>query len=343
MHVLELLYYAAFQAKKSYALSHRKHLPARVISIGNITLGGTGKTPAVIAVAEEARRRGFSPAILTRGYKGKAKGPCFVSMGGRPLLSVGDAGDEPYLMAERLHDVPIVKSSDRFSGGLFALREARKRRAGEKPPLTPDMFILDDGFQHWGLYRDKDIVLIDAGNPFGNRLLLPLGTLREPPSSLAQADIILLTKCPADRGGAGLNEVVAEVQRYNSSAPVYFAGHEPAAIRDLSGAARPADWLAGKRVFGFCALGRPGSFLQTLETAGADVAGFRRFRDHFRYDASDIRSIRAEAAEGRAEWIVTTEKDIIKIRHLDLPDNTLVVEIAFTVDRAFFDDVFGIH
>jgi tetraacyldisaccharide 4'-kinase len=137
-------------------------LPAKVISIGNITLGGTGKTPAVIALAREARKRGLNPCVLTRGYKGKAKDTCFISKGEGPLLDAEQAGDEAFLMAEVLKGVTIVKGSDRFRAGIMAL-EYDQLAIVNLPQSR--LFLLDDGFQHWRLHRDIDVLLIDATNP----------------------------------------------------------------------------------------------------------------------------------------------------------------------------------
>src|SRR5271157_4150100 len=174
MTPLEFLYYTGYALKKQRSLRLQRRLPYPVISIGNITVGGTGKTPATIAVAEESKRRGFSPVILTRGYKGRVKGPCVVSpknlpvrnyLGdpGKVIQTVKDAGDEPVLMAGRLKGVPVIKSAGRYEGGIFALQSFSFAAS------APFIFILDDGFQHWRLHRDIDIVLIDGLNPFGNR------------------------------------------------------------------------------------------------------------------------------------------------------------------------------
>jgi tetraacyldisaccharide 4'-kinase len=166
MTPLELLYYLGYSVHRGYGTKTQKRLPARVISIGNITLGGTGKTPAAIALTYEAKQRGFAPCILTRGYGGKAKGPCFVSRGEGPLLNAYDAGDEAFLMAEKLKGIPVVKGPDRYEAGMFALRNLRVQTAHSQSEW---IFILDDGFQHWGLFRDMDILLLDGMNPFGNR------------------------------------------------------------------------------------------------------------------------------------------------------------------------------
>jgi tetraacyldisaccharide 4'-kinase len=340
MHLLEFLYYLGFLAKQHFSVTHQKRLPCRVISIGNITVGGTGKTPATIAVAEEAQKRGMKPIILTRGYKGRARGPCFVTRGEGPLLSVKDAGDEPVLMAERLKGVPIVKGSNRFEAGMFALRELHIGNS----ELETHVFILDDGFQHRGLYRDKDIVLIDFGNPFGNRLLLPLGRLREPIKSLERADIIVLTRVGGNirKEGGKENDVMNVVRHYSPGSFFFLAGHTPLSCTLRSGQENPAGWLSGKKVFGFCALASPDAFRRTLVELGAEIRGFRAYRDHYQYTREDISRIKTEARQSGAGWIVATEKDIIKARNLDLPDNMAVVKVVFDVDDGFFDKVFGL-
>jgi len=339
MHVTEFLYYLGLSAKQYYSLRNRKRLPCRVISIGNITVGGTGKTPAAIAVAEEAVSRGLFPIILTRGYKGAAKGPCFVTKGKGPLLSFGEAGDEPFLMAERLKGVPVVKCRSRYEGGVFALHEL----GIPDSEFGKRLFILDDGFQHRGLFRNTDIVLVDAEDPFGKGSLLPLGRLREPVASLGRADIVVLTKTagPHEGGGSRLEDLHKEIRRHNQRCAVFRAEHRPLLCRLLDGSEKPIHWLSGKKIFGFCALGSPESFLRTLRSSGADVAGVRSFRDHYAYRCEDISAIKAEAERTGAGWIVTTEKDIIKARNLDLPGNVVVVAVSFSVEDGFYDEIFG--
>ncbi len=336
MHLLEFLYYLGFSVKQHYSLKHQKRLPCRVISIGNITVGGTGKTPATIAVAEEAQKRGMRPVILTRGYKGRAKGPCFVTRGEEPLLSVEDAGDEPLLMADRLDGVPIVKGANRFEAGMFAVREL--------PIIDTEfhkyIFILDDGFQRQGLYRDKDIVLINTGDPFGNGMLLPLGRLRESIQSLERADIIVLTK--AGGNADGIEALKEKINSYSKKSRIFLSSHSPVSCLLRSGLENPAQWLSGKKVFMFCALGSPDAFLRTLSEAGAVIHGFRAYKDHYRYGPEDISRIKNEAEERGAEWIVTTEKDIIKIRNFDLPDNISVVRVVFSVNDEFYGKVFDL-
>jgi tetraacyldisaccharide 4'-kinase len=344
MNFFEYLYYLGLSAKKFAALKNRKRLPCRVISIGNITLGGTGKTPAAIAVAEEAIKRGFRPVILTRGYRGTAQGPCFVTKGEKPLLTAAQAGDEPLLMAERLSGVPIVKGADRYEAGMFALSALSLQpsaselslSASPNPQSLPPILILDDGFQHWKLYRDRDIVLIDSGNPFGNRRLFPLGRLREPLTGLSRADVIMITK--TKREDAGL---IAEIRLYNKHAPVFFSDHRIVAVRSASGERKPPDCLQGRKVFCFCGLADPESFRNAVEVSGAEVAGMKAFRDHHRYCQQDVAEIVKEGSSSGASWIITTDKDMVKLRNLDLPENILIIEIAFMADRTFFESVFA--
>jgi tetraacyldisaccharide 4'-kinase len=343
MTLFEVFYFLGYSLKKRYALSSQRKLPRKVISIGNITLGGTGKTPAAIALAEEAKKRGLMACILTRGYKGIAKGPCFVSRGEGPLLDEYHAGDEAVLMAEKLKGVPIVKGRNRYEAGMFALSSLTAA-------FIPDIFVLDDGFQHWHLFRDKDVLLVDGINPFGNRRLLPVGSLREPVSAMARADVIVITKI----GGYGLRKLedvdrteekgpVKELRKYNADAPIFFADHRPSMFTGLSGGDLPLEWAKGRKIFGFCGIGNPESFKQTLLCTGADLTGFRNFRDHHRYTRSDIGKIIKNAARCGAGWIVTTEKDIMRLRGMDLPENLVALGIDFTTDRGFYDKVLDLE
>lgn len=339
MGPLEFIYYLGYAAKKSGSLRNRKRLPHKVISVGNLTTGGTGKTPAVIAIAEEAGERGYQPCILTRGYRGTAKGPCFVSKGGAALLGVDEAGDEASLMAERLKGIPVVKGEDRYEAGVLALRELTSRPSDvSRQPL---FFILDDGFQHWRLFRDMDILLIDSGNPFGNKRLLPSGILREPLPEIKRADIIVLTKQtvsdPSDK-----SSLIDEIRTYNPDAPLHISEHRPVGLRTLSGKNLPLDIISGKPVFAFCGIGNPVSFKDTLSGIGAEVKGFMAFRDHHMYKWREIRRIIEAAKECNADWIVTTEKDIIRLKDFDFAGNLVALLIEFKIDEGFYAEIFSV-
>jgi tetraacyldisaccharide 4'-kinase len=326
MTPLELLYYLGYSLRKRRSYRQQKRLPHKVISIGNITVGGTGKTPAAIAMAEEVKKRGYRPVILTRGYRGKAKGPCFVRAGSGAGLSVDEAGDEPVVMAERLNDVPVVKSADRYEGGIFALRHLGK----DGPPL---LFILDDGFQHWRLSRDVDVVLVDGLNPFGNRKMLPVGPLRGPLSELRGADIIVITK-------ARNEALAAEISLINNVAPVYFASHEVTGVRGPDGLV-DIGLMKDRNVVAFCGIANPESFKETLSSLGCKIVELKNYRDHYRYDQADMTNLDACRKRHGAEFLVTTEKDMVKIRELQrIPSNLLSLEIGFSVDQGFYDEVF---
>ena len=331
MRLLEFIYFTGYSCKKYYDLKSRKKLPHRVISVGNITAGGTGKTPAVIAIAEEAKMRGYQPCILTRGYKGKTAGPCFVSKGSGPLMDADEAGDEALLMAEALKGVAVIKSSNRYEGGLFAL---------ERLNLQRPLFILDDGFQHWKIYRDTDIVLIDSTNPFGNMRLLPFGILREPLSELKRADVVVITR--RDSLQSQESEALTEnIKRYNHDAPIFFSEHRPSYIRKISGEKLPCDAVSGEKVFLFCGIGNPAAFKDTIIRLNAEISGVMFFNDHHRYDRHDIAQIKGAAKSRNADWIVTTEKDIMRLKDFELPENLASLGIEFNIDRKFYEKIFG--
>lgn len=377
MNLIEGLYYICYSIKKYNDLKNQKKLPFKVISIGNITVGGTGKTPATITIAEEAKRRGFVPVILTRGYKGKIKGPCFVSKGEGPLMSEEDAGDEPIIMAEKLKGVPIVKGENRYDAGILAIENLKSEISNLKSQI---LFILDDGFQHWKLFRDKDLLLIDGTNPFGNKRLLPIGPLREPLRAIGRADIVVITKTnmlssqstvhgqstapptyPSPsramarrgegKGGGDISQsmtygksefrrLIKEIRKYNKKAPVFFAEHRPLQFLSASGEIFPLEWAKGKRFFVFSGIGNPGSFKETLLLAGINLKGFKSYRDHYRYAPKDIEKIVEHSKRSGADWIVTTEKDIMRLKELSVPANLIALVIEFSVGKEFYDEVF---
>lgn len=346
MNVLELGYYAGCSLKRLFCRLGRKKLPFKVASVGNITVGGTGKTPAVIALASEAKQQGFRPCILTRGYRGTARGPCFVHDGRKTLLNAADAGDEALLMSRLLGDVAVVKGADRYKAGIFALRNLPPVSAGTAP--SPLLFILDDGFQHWKLHRDVDILLIDSTNPFGSGGLLPLGTLREPLTEIARADIVILTKTDpapqrpdtAAHASAACEELVGKVRIYNSAAPIFLARHEPASFKSVSGRELPLEAISGRSVVGFCGIANPSGFRMSLSRLGAGIRDFIAYRDHTAYTERSLATVFRRSQELGTDWIVTTEKDIIKLVDFDLPPNLVALHIEFRVDTGCYGEVF---
>jgi tetraacyldisaccharide 4'-kinase len=352
MTPFEFLYFLGYAVKKRYALKNQKRLPHRVISIGNITLGGTGKTPAAMALARKAVMMGLQPCILTRGYKGKAEGPCFVSRGEGPLIDAYQAGDEAMLMAETLPGVPIVKGKNRYEAGMFAIAKLRSPVPGLQSQF---LFILDDGFQHWALHRDKDILLIDGTNPFGNRKLFPFGPLREPLAAMERADIMVITNISPSQPSplreeskeegvhsreASVRSLTEEIRKYASATPLYFAKHRPTALVTTSGNTFALSDMKHKKIFGFCGIGNPDSFKKTLLSLNAELKGRMIFRDHYQYRMSDFLRITDNANKCGADWIVTTEKDIMRLKGFILPDNLLALRIEFHVDEKFYEEVF---
>lgn len=337
MGLLSVLYLFGLTCRK--LIVKPKRLASKVISVGNLTLGGTGKTPAVIAIAEEAKKRGLYPCVLTRGYKGKSKGPCFVvpspnlQIGGQGVANICtgiDAGDEPVLLAARLKDVPVIKCANRYKAGIFALNSLPVTR---HPSLV---FILDDGFQHWALHRDIDILLIDATNPFGNEKLFPEGRLREPLSSMKRANIIVLTKTDlADK--ETISVIDQKIKQYNPEAPVFTASHKSVALINASGESADIDTLKGRKIYAFSGIANGDYFRDILTESGADIIGFKSFRDHHIYRQRDMDIIKKEAA---GLDIITTEKDLVKIRELCLPENLFALRIEFAITKDFFDHIF---
>lgn len=271
-------------------------LPGFVVSIGGLTAGGAGKTPAVAAVARWALDRGLRAAVLSRGYGGKRSGPVVVSDGDRILAGAAEAGDEPVMLAGRLPGVPVVVSGRRSLAG---------RLAGRK--WGSDFFVLDDGFQHWSLKRDLDVVLLDAVNPVGNGRLLPWGPLRESVDALARADIVVLTRSnPHMQGREPADALIARFP----GLPCVRSMHVPASVAfPCRGLEQPVETLRGRRVVAFCGIARPAAFRKTLETIGADVAAFRSFRDHHPFTRADINELLGLFRKTGANALITTEKD----------------------------------
>jgi tetraacyldisaccharide 4'-kinase len=268
--------------------------PLPVVSVGNLTVGGTGKTPIVAWLAGRLRDHGRKPAIATRGYGGTVgHGPVVVSHGDRPPRDARECGDEPVLLASIMPEVPVVVGSDRAAGAEAAAR------------LGCDVVILDDGFQHRRLARDLDIVLLDAGDPFGNGRLLPAGPLREPPSALARADLVLITRSRPHEGGADVERVV---RAYNADAPILRAGHRRVGFFDAAG--RPA--VRPRRALVFCGIGNPACFRADVEAEGVEIVVFEAGRDHQPYDGRDLRRLRSRASSLEAV-LVTTEKDRVRL------------------------------
>ena len=272
-------------------------LPAPVVSVGNLTFGGTGKTPTVIALVRDLVRRGRHPAVLTRGY-GRTGTEPIVLIGPAPAASVEAAGDEPLELAHRLPGVPIVVDADRVRGGIDALTRGA------------DVLVLDDGYQHLKLERDLNLALIDAGDPWGGGRMAPGGRLREPIDGLARADAVLVTKVPPDPTTVldGIRRTVAGIA---PDLPVFAARLEPTAVRRAGETVKPTA-LGGARVLAVAALGRPEGFAELLRGAGARVVETRWYPDHHPFAQHEIDDAVGRAGELEAV-VATTAKDAVKM------------------------------
>jgi tetraacyldisaccharide 4'-kinase len=331
--------YNAILSGRKIIISHLKkpgRLPVRVISIGNLTLGGTGKTPAVIAVAVEAKKRGLQPIILTRGYKGRAKGPCFVSKGEGHVLSLTEAGDEPYMMAGKLKGTPIVLGKNRYRSGLFALENLL---SGNKSDQSGIIFILDDGFQHIALHRDIDVLLIDASRPFWAEKLFPEGRLREPAREIVRADIIVISKSDMVSSDS-ISDCIENIKRLNPGALIYSAYHKPVSLVKMSGEEEDLEDLKDSKAYIFSGIANPSYFKALITSNGAEIINFMEFNDHHVYAQRDIDKINRAASGLR---IITTEKDMVKLRHLKSTDDISALKIEFSVEEEFYDKLFKVN
>ncbi len=335
----EFIYFLGYSIVKKYKLFNQRKLPAIVVSIGNITTGGTGKTPAAIAFAEEARRRKFLPVILTRGYKGRSKGPILVNfpetarrasedVQGTPQISAEILGDEAFMMAEKLRDIPIVKYPDRYKAGQLALEKLCTTASNRQI-----LFILDDGFQHWSLYRDVDIVLVDGMNPFGNGKILPFGILREFPYELRRADFLIITKKRNE-------DLYGKLRLINPKAAVFFSEYLARDIKHPDGRRASLTELTTKKVFAFCGIAQPDSFREVVLSLGFNISGWKAFPDHYSYSEKDIQNIKKLASRQNTNILLTTEKDIVKLRGYKNLSHLFYVDIEFLPEIGFYDEVF---
>jgi tetraacyldisaccharide 4'-kinase len=321
-----------------------KTLGVQVIAIGNLTVGGTGKTPVVEKFARELRDAGRNVAILSRGYRSKPaplhqkllnklllRGdhtpPRVVSDGKSLLLDSETAGDEPYMLASNLKDVIVLVDKDRVKSGRYAIEK-----------FGCDTLLLDDGFQYWHLRgRRHDVVLIDRQQPFGNEHLLPRGTLREPPSHLARAHTIFITKSDGNTGA--LRERIAKL---NTTAAVIECVHHPLYFEDVfSGERRGLDFLKGKKVGSLSGIAQPESFEHSLVKLGAELVYAKRFADHHRFTQQEILNTINRGKKRQAEIILTTQKDAVrfpKIDRRDLPIFFMRVEIKIVSGADDFQD-----
>lgn len=318
--------------------SGKERLNCFVISLGNITVGGTGKTPTAQRLAKEIRDMGFRVVILNRGYRAKFRGEVGIVSDGENLkMDAAQAGDEAYMLAKHLPNVPVLIGARRVVTGQYAIEH-----------FGAEVVILDDGFQHWQIIRDFDILLVDAVSVFGNGHLLPRGILRESLSHISRADVCLMTK--VDQAKEGSCDLIREtVGKYNSSAQIVESIHEPRCLIpladwsvDLSGAGVSVETLNGRKVMAVSAIGNPASFERTIKDLGAEIISSLRYPDHHDYTIMEMEDILRRAESLAAEMIVVTEKDAVKIPNevareaWSIPIYVICVEVKFQAGEEEF-------
>jgi tetraacyldisaccharide 4'-kinase len=316
----------------------------QVISIGNLTVGGTGKTPVVELIAKKLASKNRKIAILSRGYKKeepslakkiinkitlqeKKTPPRIVSDGNQVYLDYTQSGDEPFMLATNLKDVAVLVDKDRVKSKKLAIKE-----------FNCDTLILDDGFQHLALQHSTEIVLVDTTNPYGNGYMLPRGILREPFSNIKRADYIFLTK------STGNNDILTEqIREYNKNAKIIECRHTPKFLENIyTKEIKSLDFLKGKHVIAMSGIASPKGFEKSLESFGAILMAKKRFTDHHRYTQKEITNIINIAQENKCEAIITTEKDAVRCDHMEhcnIAIYFLRVEIEILKGREHFNEI----
>ncbi len=292
-------------------------LGTKVISVGNITLGGTGKTTFVEYLAGKLNLQRKKIVILSRGYKRNLK-----------RKGASGMGDEPAMLVKKLPFAHIVVNKNRVHSALKAIKD-----------YAPDILILDDGLQQWRIFKDLEIVTIDVGSPFGNYRMLPAGFLREPIGALKRADVFVLTG-----GGFGkdIGELAAKLKRINSRALIVESAHQPAGFRHMDNPDEllSLDFLKGKSAMIFSGIGNPGGFENSISALGINIGRSIRFEDHHDYTQDDISDIIESAQQENLDAIITTQKDAVKIRDLEIKGSGILaldIKLKIIKNEAEFD------
>ncbi|HEY5707058.1 MAG TPA: tetraacyldisaccharide 4'-kinase [Terrimicrobiaceae bacterium] len=336
LHGLAVVYRLIVQLRLALyrnRLLRPRSLGCVVISVGNLTVGGTGKTPVVEMLARALQAGGRRVAILSRGYKSVPRplllrlwdaafkkesvfAPRVVSDGNALLLDSRTAGDEPFMLANNLRGVVVLVDPDRVTSGRYAIEH-----------FGADTLLLDDGFQYVRMRHGVEVALIDSQAPFGNEFLLPRGTLREPPGNLRRATHIFLTKC-ADSNNA---ELVARVRKHNRTADIIECAHRPRHLRNLvTGEIKPLEFLSGLEIGSICGIAIPESFESALVALGAEVSVSKFYTDHHRFSVREIENFIRRCGRRGLTAIITTEKDAVRIPRIlepEVPIYYLRVEI----------------
>ncbi len=320
LSVLSQLYRAAISLRRKlyqHGVLRHSNLPCKVISIGNITLGGTGKTPLVISVAALLSDKKRRAVVVSRGYGRKDESKILIVSDGQTVLAdTVTGGDEPVLIGSKLSGVPVVVGSNRSEAARYAIQR-----------FHPDVIILDDGFQHLRLNRDIDIVLVDATDPFGNERLFPAGILREPVAFLQRTHAVVITRADAS---SSVDELRARIHQA-TQARIYTSYQRPVDLIDcVTGDLKPLSALRGTRVLACSGIARPESFPALLRSLGAVIASECIYPDHHQYTKTDLAAVFKNAADERVNMVITTEKDAVRMRALK-PDGIWALRIELAI------------
>lgn len=297
-----------FLYSKGFLRAQRVDAP--VISIGNITTGGTGKTPLVIWMCKFLQKNDIQCAILTRGYKTQATSH-------EPQTMM----DEPAILAQSCPQVKVIVNPDRVAGAAEAMNS-----------FGAKVMVMDDGFQHRRLARDLDIITIDATCPFGYGKMLPAGLLREPLSALGRANAVVITRCDqADK--AELNQLEEKIKSHRPDMITARSIHKPVCAKSVDGKEISLEELKNKKIFAFCGIGNPEAFLNTIKALGLDLAGAKIYDDHYYYTENDIDYIYKQAWQVKADLVITTQKDLSKLNirklNFEIQFAYLAIELKF--------------
>ena len=299
-----------------------KSLNCKVISIGNITVGGSGKTPTVEYLSNLLQSKGHKVGIISRGYKRKSKSTLVVTDGKKKPKSWEHVGDEPFLLAHKLENIPIVVGASRYKAGSMMIEK-----------FQPDVILIDDGFQHLSLHRDLDIVLVNSKDKRSDHKLIPSGKLREPISNLTKADLIIITKSNIH---APSNYLINKIESFNRPT-IYNELQIDSLLQIKSNKINKLDKIANKKVYLFSALGDNESFKKIMGYTDAKIVGHSKYPDHYQYTLDDLNDIEQKAKKCNAEFLITTEKDLVKInpqnRKIDI--YTVRMKMIFKPDKLF--------
>jgi len=305
-----------------------RKLPTKVISIGNITAGGTGKTPAVIYLVKLFLKNGIKVGVLSRGYGRKTAGTQLVTDGEKPVDDWRNFGDEPTLIAQKLPGVPVVVDSNRHRGGMFLIKN-----------FGPDIIIMDDAFQHRAIERDIDIVLINSQDTRAEHKLLPYGFLREPWMSLKRSDLLIFTKSNIKKPATFLIAMAKQTKR------PWFQS-ELIGVRTTSVDGKVKEINKGMKILAISAIGDTRGFIKTLKNAGLYVVEAMTFVDHYDYTQADVEKAKKKIMNSTAEMAITTTKDVVKLSQLDLSGLDIYsIEVEFKLspgDEKKLMDIIGV-